>query len=88
MNDDNNPDLQGSDPVLATTSVPPIGASSADAEKPKVRRVLTKKRCRGIIATAMLVPMIGLSAGFVPFAARRVRLARGHAGLGHRRAHW
>ncbi len=31
--------------------------------KPKVRRVLTKRKCRSIVAAAFLVPMIGLSVG-------------------------
>jgi hypothetical protein len=30
--------------------------------KPNVRRLLTKKKCRSIVAAAMLVPIIGLSA--------------------------
>jgi hypothetical protein len=38
------------------------------AHKPKVRRVLTKKRCQRIIATAMLVPALGLSAGLLTAA--------------------
>jgi hypothetical protein len=38
------------------------GTSAKRARKPRVRRFLTEKKCRIIVATAMLVPVIGLSA--------------------------
>ena len=65
---DYDPSPQETDLVRSTTTVPPIAESSVDADKPKVRQVLTKKRCRIIVATAMLVPMIALSAGLVASA--------------------
>jgi len=37
--------------------------------KPKVGRVLTKRKCRRIVAAAMLAPMIGLSVGLLAFPA-------------------
>ncbi len=65
---DYEPSPQETDLAQSTTIVPPIAESSVYADKPKVRRVLTKKRCRSIVATAMLVPMIALSAGLVASA--------------------
>jgi hypothetical protein len=64
MNDD-DANLQRADPARPTTSVPALAASPADAENPRVRRMLTKKRRRSIVATAMLVPIIGLSVGLL-----------------------
>jgi hypothetical protein len=51
------------------------------ARKPKVRRVLTKKKCRSILATAMLAPMIGLSVGLLasPAASAAQPTSNGHA---------
>jgi hypothetical protein len=43
-----------------------VGATTAQQErKPKVRRVLTKRKCRSIIAAAILAPMIGVSVGLL-----------------------
>jgi hypothetical protein len=53
---------------IAPASTPDWSASVTTAEqerKPKVRRVLTKKKCRRIVAAAMLAPMIGLSVGLL-----------------------
>ena len=59
----------------AEAAAPPSPMSSPDwsaslttaprERKPKVRRVLTKKKCRSIVAAAMLAPMIGLSVGLL-----------------------
>ena len=44
---------------------PTSATASRQERKPKVRRVLTKKKCRRIVAAAMLAPMIGLSVGLL-----------------------
>jgi len=61
--------------VDAGTSAPPSPASAPawatsvttprQERKPKARRVLTKKKCRSIVAAAFLAPMIGLSVGLL-----------------------
>jgi hypothetical protein len=50
----------------ASASVPDRSAAVTTAKQvrePKVRRLLTKKKCRSILAAAMLAPLIGLSVG-------------------------
>jgi hypothetical protein len=49
--------------------------------KPKVRRRLTKKKCRSIVAAAMLLPMIGLSVGLLasPVASAAQPASSAHA---------
>jgi hypothetical protein len=55
-------------------------ATARQARKPKVRRLLTKKKCRSIVATAFLVPMIGLSVGLhVPFGVSSATCLQRHA---------
>jgi hypothetical protein len=54
-----------SEPASTGRSTDAVAAAPRRARKPKARRVLTKKKCRSILATAMLVPMIGLSVGLV-----------------------
>ncbi len=59
------------DPIPQETDLAPSLASTTKrptamrGRKPKVRRVLTKKGCRRIVATAMLAPIIGLSVGLL-----------------------
>jgi hypothetical protein len=50
--------------------------------KPKARHVLTKKKCRRIVAAAMLAPMIGLSVGLLasPAASAAQPASSAHAG--------
>jgi len=56
-------------------------ATARQARKPKVRRLLTKKKCRSIVATAFLVPIIGLSVGLVasPSASAAQTASSAHA---------
>jgi hypothetical protein len=56
------------DPIPRETDLAPTAASATErppGRTTKVRRVLTKKGCRRIVATAMLAPMIGLSVGLL-----------------------
>ena len=59
------------DPIPQETDLAPSVASTTrrptamQGRKPKVRRVLTKKGCRRIVATAMLVPILGWSGGLI-----------------------
>ena len=59
------------DPIPQETDLAPSVASTKrrptamQGRKPKVRRVLTKKGCRRIVATAMLVPILGWSGGLI-----------------------
>jgi hypothetical protein len=67
MNED-NPIPQETDAAAppASTSAPDRSAMVTTAKQtraPKVRRLLTKKKCRSIVAAALLAPMIGLSVG-------------------------
>jgi membrane-bound inhibitor of C-type lysozyme len=59
----------GSGDASAAVSPPPASSSewsiAKQARKPKVRPLLTKKKCRRIVAAALLAPMIGLSVGLV-----------------------
>jgi len=49
-------------PAWSTTSRP-SAVTTKPERQPRVRRVLTKKKCRSILAAAFLAPMIGLSVG-------------------------
>jgi hypothetical protein len=59
------------DPIPQQTDLAPSVASTTrrptamQGRKPKVRRALTKKGCRRIVATAMLVPILGWSGGLI-----------------------
>ena len=63
------------DPTSPDETAPP-------QRKPKVRRVLTKRKCRRIVAAAMLAPMFGLSVGLLasPAASAAQPASSAHAG--------
>jgi hypothetical protein len=79
------PSIAG-DSVDAGATAPPPSASAPDwptsattprqERKPKARRLLTKKKCRSIVAAAVLVPMIGLSVGLLESPRRQQRNRR------------
>ena len=80
---------EGSGDIGDTTLSPPASApdwpmsatTSRRERKPKVRRVLTKKKCRRIVAAAMLAPIIGLSVGLLASpAASAAQPASSHVG--------
>jgi hypothetical protein len=60
------------------------GSTATQGRKPKVRRVLTNKRCRTIVAAAVCAPMIALSVGLAtsPSASATQPASTGHAAGG------
>src|SRR5277367_6037231 len=81
----NNYSVEPATATLPPPALPPDWPTAATTprhdRKPKTQRVLTKKKCRRMVAAAMLVPIIGLSVGLLasPAASAAQPVSSAHA---------